>query len=90
MKRGFTRRAIAIFILLFIVLSLVTLVPGSKSDGNDLIGFPFRFYIYLGGKIRPEPLSRFIISYPKLIFDLLIIGIASVCIEMFIQKRKRT
>jgi hypothetical protein len=90
MRRGFTRRTIIVFLLLFIILSLLTIVPGSMSDGNDLVGFPFRFYIYLGGKRIPEPLSRYIISYPKLILDMLIIGLASVGIEIFFQKRKHT
>ena len=87
MSRGFTRRTIVVFILLFMVLSIVTIQIGSPSDGNDLIGFPFRFYTYLGGKRIPEPLSRYIISYPKMILDMVIIGAVSL-IEIFIQKRK--
>ena len=59
MKRSvFNRRTIFIFLLLFISVSILTIRIESPSDGNDLIGFPFRFYEHLGGKRLPEPLNR--------------------------------
>ncbi|HEU5291900.1 MAG TPA: hypothetical protein VFU05_14720 [Cyclobacteriaceae bacterium] len=85
----FNRRTIIIFIILLIVLSIGTIKIESPSDGNDLIGFPFRFYEYLGGKRTPEPLTRYIINYTNLIIDTVIIGIASILIEILARKKRK-
>jgi len=44
----------------------------SASDGNDVIGFPFTFYQYLGGKKFPEPVSRHSFNAVIFLADLLI------------------
>jgi hypothetical protein len=60
----------------------------SSSDGNNSIGFPFRFYEYLGGKRIPEPLTRNIFSYLNFIIDSIIIAITSIVIVFTFRNRK--
>jgi len=83
------RRSIIIFILLFIVVSIVTLEIKSPYDGNDLVGFPFRFYEFLGGKRTPVPLTRSIFNYLNLVNDIVVIGITSIVIDNLIRRLKK-
>ena len=82
-----TRWSIAIFVISFIILNLITISINSPSDGNDLIGFPFPYYEYLGGKRFPEPESRHLFRSLNLVIDFLVIGIPSLLLGRLISKK---
>ena len=80
-----SRISLILFFSIFILTTLFTLSFNSASDGNDEIGFPFRFYEYLGGRRFPEPSSRYLITYKNLIADILLIAFVSILLENFIR-----
>jgi len=75
--------------ILFVVATIMTMKIDSPADGNDLIGFPLKYYEYLGGKRNPEPPTRHIYNYGNLIIDIAIIAIISICIVYIIKKIKK-
>jgi hypothetical protein len=82
------KSSITAFLVAFILTNLFTLRIESISDGNNYIGFPFRFYTYQGGKIFPEPISRSTFSVVSLTIDILVTVIISEAIIYFIKKKK--
>lgn len=84
-------KTIRILIILLILFSLTTVVTSAfqgQSDGNDLLGFPWTFYKYLGGKRNPEPATRHIINIFALIADLAFIFILSLIADKIIGRNK--
>ena len=58
------------------------------SDGNNLLGFPWTFYKYLGGKRNPEPTTRHNINIFALGADLVFILIISFIVDKTIFRNK--
>jgi peptidoglycan/LPS O-acetylase OafA/YrhL len=48
--RKMIKRVFLLFAFVFIATQLLTAVSESASDGNDYMGWPFRYYEYFGGK----------------------------------------
>ncbi|WP_316786932.1 hypothetical protein [Pedobacter frigiditerrae] len=68
-----TKKIILISCGIFISVLLITSEFSASADGNNLIGFPFTFYAYLGGKRFPEPETRHSFNLIALLLDILIV-----------------
>jgi len=65
-----------ICVCILIVILGVTASFNSAADGNTVIGFPFTFYTYLGGKRFPEPTTRYHFNFFACAIDgILLFGI---------------
>ncbi|PUV25849.1 MULTISPECIES: hypothetical protein [Sphingobacterium] len=84
----FPRTTWIIFFILTVTITLLFSKCESPSDGNDVLGFPFPFYTYLGGKRYPEPPDRTYFNGIYLLLNLVVyFGIA--CLLSYSIKKIR-
>lgn len=81
------RLFILLVVVFFIVIQLATGEYHSRADGKDLVGFPFRFYEYLGGKADIAAESRYIYHFDALIADMAFFTMIGVIIR-YVEKLK--
>ena len=73
-------------VLLFIVLTLVTAIIGTPSDGDNKFGFPFPFYKIYGGKRSSYLPNEF--SAVMLLLDVVFIYLAVWLANILLIKAK--
>lgn len=73
---------------LFVLLTKLTITTDSIIDGDDQIGFPFKFYTYIGGKLLDESTPRTSINYWFLFLDILIYSLSLMLAMFLFRKRK--
>jgi hypothetical protein len=83
-----TIRILILFLILFSLITIATSMFQSSFDGNNLLGFPWAFYEYLGGKRNPEPTTRHNINIFALVADLTFIFIISFIADKIIFRNK--
>lgn len=69
------KRRVLIFLvvtIIFLLLTKLTSINESSFDGDDLVGFPLKFFTYRGGKLMDKNTSRIVINYTNLVIDILI------------------
>ncbi|MDR2270017.1 MAG: hypothetical protein LBF27_03835 [Sphingobacterium sp.] len=85
----FPRATWITFLILTGVITVLFSKFQSPSDGNDILGFPFPFYTYLGGRRFPEPSSRTDFNGIYLLLDLMLyFGIANLLTYSIKKLRK--
>ena len=89
LTKNFLFRTLIYSVIGFFVVSLITMKINSPSDGNNVVGFPFKFYEYLGGK-RIVELNREIIYIGNLLLDLGMAIALTFVIGLIIKKIKST
>ncbi len=81
-------RIALIFITTFVLFTAMTGTWKSASDGNDVIGFPFEFYTYLGGKRLIPTEDRTLFNYGNFTIDAILFFVSSILIDKLIKKNK--
>lgn len=69
------KRKLLVFVIvtiLFLLVTKLTSVNASPFDGEDRVGFPFRFYTYYGGKLLDKAASPIFYNYTNMAIDILV------------------
>jgi hypothetical protein len=81
---------LALTILIFGILTITTAKNEAMFDGDDTMGFPLTYFIYLGGKRDPYPSNPTETYYWKLLLDILFAAfIAVLGLTIFTKVRAR-
>ncbi|MCX2493936.1 hypothetical protein OQX63_10660 [Pedobacter sp. PF22-3] len=73
-----------------IVILGITAALNSAADGNNVIGFPFVFYEYLGGKRFPEPTTRHWFNFCACAIDVILLFGVPFTGLLFYQRKQKT
>jgi len=77
-----------VIIMIFILITILTISNKLESDGNLSIGFPFKFYIKYGGKRDILLDSNFDIKF--FVFDIFILLLSILTFEILKKRNKNS
>ncbi|WP_175635353.1 hypothetical protein [Pedobacter ghigonis] len=82
------RKIIVLSTCVLILVLGITASFNSAADGNIVIGFPFAFYQYLGGKRFPEPATRHSFNFFSCVIDIIILFAVPLAGLLFYQRKQ--